>query len=112
VQVRPIAIRRALDNLISNAVRYAQHAEVSVLVSDRAVRWRVEDDGPGIPPDMRGDALRPFTRLDTARNQNAGASVGLGLAIAADIARAHGGVLRLSESARMGGLQADIVIAR
>ena len=112
VQVRPIAIRRALDNLISNAVRYAQHAEVSVLVSDRAVRWRVEDDGPGIPPDLRGDALRPFTRLDTARNQNAGASVGLGLAIAADIARAHGGVLRLSESARMGGLQADIVIAR
>lgn len=112
VPLRAVAIRRAVDNLINNAVRYGTRAEVSVTLSDRSLRIRVEDDGPGIPPEQRGDAMRPFTRLDTARNQNRGSGVGLGLAIAADIARAHGGVLRLGESDRLGGLCADIVIAR
>jgi two-component system osmolarity sensor histidine kinase EnvZ len=79
---------------------------------DRSVRFTVEDDGPGIPPGQRELALRPFQRLDAARNQNRGTGVGLGLAIAADIARQHGGVLRLGESARLGGLRADLVIAR
>ncbi|NBQ51887.1 MAG: two-component sensor histidine kinase, partial [Marivivens sp.] len=55
---------------------------------------------------------RPFTRLDPARNQNKGTGVGLGLAIVADIARLHGGVLRLSDSPTLGGLRADIVMAR
>ncbi|MFD1507963.1 ATP-binding protein [Lacimonas salitolerans] len=112
VSLRPIAIRRAADNLIGNAVRYGTKAEVSVMLTDKSLRIRIEDDGPGIPPEQRGDAIRPFTRLDTARNQNRGSGVGLGLAIAADIARAHGGVLRLGESEKLGGLRADIVIAR
>lgn len=112
VQLRPQAIRRALDNLVGNAVRYGNRAEVSVTLSDRSLRFRVEDDGPGIPPDLRGEAIKPFARLDTSRNQNRGSGVGLGLAIAADIARAHGGVLRLGESERLGGLRADLVIAR
>jgi two-component system osmolarity sensor histidine kinase EnvZ len=56
--------------------------------------------------------MRPFTRLDTARNQNRGVGVGLGLAITADIARSHGGTLRLGDSARLGGLRADLVLAR
>ncbi|MDP2737611.1 MAG: ATP-binding protein, partial [Pseudorhodobacter sp.] len=71
-----------------------------------------EDDGPGIPPGRRDEALRPFTRLDSARNQNSGSGVGLGLSIAADIARGHGGTLRLGESARLGGLKADLILAR
>ena len=112
VALRPVALRRAVDNLVSNAVRYGDRAEVSVTLSEKSLRIRVEDDGPGIPPEQRGDAIRPFTRLDSARNQNRGSGVGLGLAIAADIARAHGGVLRLGESERLGGLRADIVIAR
>ncbi|MCM2561345.1 ATP-binding protein [Lutimaribacter sp. EGI FJ00015] len=112
VALRPVALRRAVDNLVSNAVRYGDRAEVSVTLSDKSLRIRVEDDGPGIPADQRGDAIRPFTRLDSARNQNRGSGVGLGLAIAADIARAHGGVLRLGVSDRLGGLRADIVIAR
>jgi two-component system osmolarity sensor histidine kinase EnvZ len=112
VRVRPIAIRRALENLIGNAVRYGTRAEVSVALTDKSLRFRVEDDGPGIPPDMRGEAVKPFMRLDPSRNQDKGSGVGLGLAIAADIARAHGGVLRLGESDRLGGLRADIVIAR
>lgn len=112
IPLRKQAIRRAVENLISNAVRYGTRARVSVVLSERALRIRVEDDGPGIPAEQRGDAIRPFTRLDPARNQNLGSGVGLGLAIVADIARAHGGTLRLGESGDLGGLQADIVIGR
>jgi two-component system osmolarity sensor histidine kinase EnvZ len=110
--LRPLAMRRALDNLVSNAVRYGGQAEVSVAVTEKSLRFRVEDDGPGIPENQRADAQRPFVRLDPARNQDKGSGVGLGLAIATDIARAHGGVLRLGRSERLGGLRADIVIAR
>ncbi|MBM1632225.1 HAMP domain-containing protein [Sulfitobacter mediterraneus] len=112
VMLRAVAMRRAVDNLISNAVRYGARAEVSVMLSDKTLRIRVEDDGPGIPESRRAEATRAFTRLDPARNQDKGGGVGLGLAIATDIARAHGGVLRLGESTRLGGLRADIVIAR
>jgi two-component system osmolarity sensor histidine kinase EnvZ len=112
ISLRPAAIRRALENLIANGVRYGTACRVSVRLGERSLRLRVEDDGPGIPPEDRADALRPFVRLDPARNQDRGSGVGLGLAIAADIARAHGGVLRLGESEDMGGLRIDIVIAR
>ena len=112
VMLRLVAMRRALDNLIGNAVRYGSSAEVSMVLTDKSLRLRVEDDGPGIPENRRVEAQRPFTRLDPSRNQDKRSSVGLGLAIATDIARAHGGVLRLGESERLGGLRADIVIAR
>ena len=112
IELRKIAIRRAVDNLISNAVRYGARAEVSVLFTDKTLRIRVEDDGPGIPEDRRAEAARPFVRLDPARNQDKGSGVGLGLAIATDIARAHGGILRLGEAQHLGGLRADLVIAR
>lgn len=112
VALRPAAMRRAVENLVGNAVRYGTRCEVSVRLSERSLRIRVEDDGPGIPPERREDALKPFVRLDPSRNQDKGSGVGLGLAIAADIARAHGGVLRLGESETLGGLRADIVIAR
>ena len=81
-------------------------------VTERAVRFWVEDDGPGIPPDQREDAINPFVRLDPARNQDKGSGVGLGLSIVADIARTHGGVLRLGDSERLGGLKAELVLAR
>lgn len=110
--LRTLAIRRAVENLLANAVQYGTRAEVSVLLTDRFLRIRVEDDGPGIPPDQRAEAMKPFSRLDPARNQNRGSGVGLGLAIVRDIARAHGGALRLEQSARLGGLCADIVIGR
>ncbi len=112
VQLRPMAIRRALDNLVGNALRYGSCAVVSLTVSERTLRFTVEDDGPGIPADRRDEAIRPFTRLDPARNQNKGPGVGLGLAIVADIARLHGGTLRLSDSDTYGGLRADLVLAR
>lgn len=112
IKLNVLAMRRALDNLISNAVRYGARAEVSIYYTHKTLRIRVEDDGPGIPEHRRVEATRPFTRLDPSRNQDKGGSVGLGLAIATDIARAHGGVLRLSTSDSLGGLRADIVIAR
>lgn len=110
--LRRDAVRRALENLIGNAVRYGNRAEVSIAVLDRAVRIGIEDDGPGIPRERREEALRPFTRLDGARNQDRGSGVGLGLAITADIARSHGGVLRLGDSERLGGLKAELILSR
>ncbi len=110
--LRPAALRRAIENLISNAVRYGSTCELCLKITPKSMRISVEDDGPGIAPESRDQALRPFVRLDPSRNQDRGTGVGLGLAIAADIARAHGGVLRLGESERLGGLRADIVIAR
>lgn len=112
ISMRPLAIKRALDNLIGNALRYGAHATIGLNISDRAVRFTVEDDGPGIPADRREEATRPFVRLDQARNQDAGSGVGLGLAIVSDIARTHGGMLRLGESATLGGLKAELVLPR
>ncbi|MCF2903667.1 ATP-binding protein [Octadecabacter sp. CECT 8868] len=112
VDVRPMALRRAVENLIGNALRYGAEARLSVSLTPRALVICVEDDGPGIPPEQREDAVRPFTRLDPARNQDRGSGVGLGLAIVEDIARAHGGALRLGESDDLGGLKAEIVLAR
>ena len=109
---RPTSLRRAIENLIGNAVRYGTRAQVSVIVTERHLRIVVEDDGPGIAAELRETALRPFTRLDPARNQNKGQGVGLGLSIAADIARSHGGNLRLGESAELGGLRAELSLAR
>ena len=110
--LRPGAVRRALSNLLTNALRYGSRARLSLTVMDRSLRFTVEDDGPGIAPGDRDRAVRPFARLDEARNQNRGGGVGLGLAIANDVARSHGGNLRLSDSADLGGLRVDLVLAR
>ncbi len=112
VRVRPLALDRALENLVTNALRYGEKARVSVAISDRAAVFTVEDQGPGIPPHRREEALKPFARLDEARNQNKRAGVGLGLAIANDVARQHGGQLRLGDSKDLGGLKAELVLAR
>lgn len=112
ITLRPLAIRRALDNLIGNALRYGTRAELGLSITDRSICFTVEDDGPGIPPDQRDDAISPFVRLDPARNQDKGSGVGLGLSIVEDIARTHGGMLRLGESEKLGGLKAEIVLAR
>jgi two-component system osmolarity sensor histidine kinase EnvZ len=112
VPLRPQAVKRALDNLIMNAGRHASKAEVSLTMTERACRITVEDDGPGIPKARREEAMQPFARLDNARDPNQGGGVGLGLAITADVARAHGGALRLGDSEHLGGLKADLILAR
>ncbi len=110
--LRPDAVKRAVENLVGNALRYGKRADVTVTLTERSLRICVEDDGPGIPPERRDEAMRPFTRLDAARDPNSGGGVGLGLSITADIARSHGGALTLSDSARLGGLKAELVLAR
>ncbi|WCR12085.1 two-component sensor histidine kinase [Paracoccus stylophorae] len=109
---RPDMFRRAVENLIGNAVRYGSRAELDATLGPRSLRVGIEDDGPGIPDDGLETAMRPFTRLDPARNRNSGQGTGLGLAIAADVVRAHGGQLRLGRGPRLGGLRAEIVIPR
>lgn len=112
VTMRPEAVRRALENLIGNGVRHAAHVEIGVIAGERSLRFVVEDDGPGIPRAAREAAVQPFRRLDAARDPNRGGGVGLGLAIAADVARSHGGALRLMDSERLGGLRAELSVAR
>src|SRR5581483_6986039 len=91
------AFKRAVTNLVTNAVRFGDTV---------IVRAAADDDGPGIPPAERDNVFRPFYRLDHARNQDTGNS-GLGLAIARDIARSHGGDVALGSSS-MAGLRATI----
>jgi two-component system osmolarity sensor histidine kinase EnvZ len=104
--VRPGAIRRVVGNLIDNAIGHGQAVRVLAVRRGRSILIEVEDDGPGIPPDKIEDALKPFVRLDAARSQNR-KGVGLGLAIARDLARSHGGDLTLDRSA-LGGLRATL----
>src|SRR5262245_17125077 len=106
IAVRRHALMRCLTNLIDNALKYGRHAEVSVRRAGRSAEIAVEDDGPGIAEDRREEAFRPFHRLDEGRNLQAG-GVGLGLTIARDIARSHGGDVILQEGAR-GGLRAIV----
>ncbi len=106
VTVRPAAFRRCLANLVSNAARFAREIAITGHRDHRWLTVTVDDDGPGIPADMREEVFRPFLRLDDARNQDEGGT-GLGLAIARDIARSHGGDITLGDSP-MGGLRASV----
>ncbi|MEA2934210.1 MAG: two-component system, OmpR family, osmolarity sensor histidine kinase EnvZ [Variibacter sp.] len=108
VTVRPAAFMRGLQNLVSNAARFAKAIKITGHRDHRWMTITIDDDGPGIPANMREEVFRPFLRLDDARNQDEGGS-GLGLAIARDVARSHGGEIMLADSP-MGGLRATVRI--
>ena len=104
--LRPAAIKRALANLIENALRHGKEVLVTLTRPEGRVEITVDDDGPGVPEAQREEVFRPFVRLEAARDPNRGGA-GLGLTIARDIARGHGGDLTL-ESAPQGGLRARL----
>ena len=103
LNMRPQAMRRALDNLIGNAMRYANRAEIRTKIRNDNIFIFIDDDGPGIEPEFRADALRPFVRLESSRNRSTGGT-GLGLAITSDIILGHGGEMTLEDSP-LGGLR-------
>ena len=104
--IRRNAFKRAVTNLVSNATRFGKRIAITAKKTRRNLLITVEDDGPGVPAEAREMVFLPFRSLDSARNQNV-KSTGLGLAIARDIIRAHGGEIHLGES-QMGGLKATI----
>ncbi len=101
--LRRKAIRRAIENVISNAIAFSSQAEISVNYRNDEVTIIIDDDGAGIPAERRADALRPFVRLETSRNRQTGGT-GLGLSITNDIILGHGGELTLDDSP-FGGLR-------
>jgi two-component system osmolarity sensor histidine kinase EnvZ len=107
-KIRPNAFKRCLTNLVENALRYGKTVQIGARRVADAVEIAIDDDGPGIPPERRDDVFRPFRRLDAARGPDTG-GVGLGLTIARDVARAHGGDITLHD-APTGGLRALVRI--
>ena len=106
LEVRPQALKRSISNLITNAKRYADSVDVAMETGGDWVQITVDDDGPGIPMESREDVFKPFFRLDASRNPQTGGT-GLGLTIARDITRNHGGDLILDDAPE-GGLRARI----
>lgn len=106
---RPLSVKRAFGNLVSNALRFGDHVEVAVRDADDGGLWiEISDDGPGIPVNQREQVFEPFFRLEESRNRDTG-GIGLGMAIARTAIRAHGGEIYLEESPK-GGLLARIYL--
>lgn len=103
---RPVSLKRALRNLIENAIRYGERAEVSATSDAGGIRIAIDDHGPGLPEGRIEEAFEPFVRIEPSRNAETG-GIGLGLAIARSIVRAHGGTLVLANRPE-GGLRAEI----
>ncbi len=106
IQGREGALKRAFSNLVSNAAAHAEEVTLTLRRSGQRAEIMIDDNGPGIAPEDREEAFKPFSRLDEARNANR-TGVGLGLAIARDTVRGHGGEVRLEDSP-LGGLRARV----
>lgn len=110
LDLKPESIKRTLTNLIGNAQRHGRQVMVSAGRRGTGVEVTVDDDGPGIPAEMREEVFKPFFRLDQSRNPATGGT-GLGLSIARDVARSHGGDVTLEDApgdAPGGGLRARL----
>jgi signal transduction histidine kinase len=107
---QPAALKRAVRNLLDNAVKYGKSASAELHVALRSIEINIDDDGPGIPDAELSRVLEPFYRLDQSRSRETG-GVGLGLAIAQGVVQAHGGTVTLLNRP-FGGLRAKIVLPR
>jgi two-component system OmpR family sensor kinase len=107
---RPIALKRAFANLIDNAIKYGGTARIKLRDHDGLIRVEIADDGPGLPEERMEEMFQPFTRLEPSRNRETG-GFGLGLSIARDIIRGHGGAITLSNRAE-GGLLVRVDLPR
>ena len=110
IRLRPNNLLRALSNLIENAVFYGSKIKISVIEKKTRLLIHIEDDGPGIPSEKVKEAVKPFVRLDNSRNLNKPHGVGLGLSIASDLIKIHGGNLHLKKSKDLGGLKASLTL--
>ena len=108
LRLRATWLRRALRNLIGNALRYGERARVSLAREDKQAVVRIEDDGPGIPDGEIAAMMEPFARGDSSRNRETGGA-GLGLTLARAIAEQHGGTLSLANRHGPGGKVAGLV---
>ena len=107
---RPAGLKRALRNLLENAIRYGKRADVRLEEGDGHLKIVIDDQGPGIPEDQIDRMFQPFVRLEESRSGETG-GIGLGLAIARSIIRGHGGDIRL-ENREGGGLRASITLPK
>lgn len=105
---QPAALNRVVANLLSNAIRHGGSADISVQVQADRVQLLIDDRGPGIPADQLESVFQPFYRVDTSRSKQTGGT-GLGLYIARDLARRHGGQLTLANR-EGGGLRAELLL--
>ncbi|MEM8571829.1 MAG: ATP-binding protein [Pseudomonadota bacterium] len=108
VRARPVAIQRALSNLIENAIRYGEQAHVTLDIQDNSALIEILDCGPGIPADQVVAVFEPFVRGEYSRNSETGGH-GLGLSIARNIIAAHGGQVRLENAPKL-GLRVEVTL--
>ena len=104
--LRAAAFKRCLTNLVDNAIRFGEHVTIRAGLREQRYEITIDDDGPGIPEEQRDDVFRPFFRVEDSRNPVTG-GVGLGLTIAGDVVRSHGGEIDLTDSPN-GGLRVRI----
>jgi signal transduction histidine kinase len=107
---RPAALKRAIRNLIDNAVKYGKKASVAIKPTPKSIEITIDDEGPGIAEQEFSRVFEPFYRVEESRSPETG-GVGLGLAIALSTAQAHGGEIILSNRTA-GGLRASVVLPR
>ena len=101
-------IQRCINNLINNSIKYSKNIFISLVKSENGITINVDDDGPGINKNERENVFKPFYKIDKSRSDSK-SSVGLGLSIASDIVRSHGGNIKLETSPK-NGLRAKIFL--
>jgi signal transduction histidine kinase len=107
---RPQGLKRCLANLLENAIKYGQSAQIIVEDNAERLQIRILDQGPGLPPEQIEKVFEPFYRVEGSRSRDTGGT-GLGLAIAKNVAELHGGTIELRNRAE-GGLEAVLVLPR